>query len=286
MPLVVGGGATKVHTIKVPALANKGSLMPVETIIAPLPLLRDEEDRTFQVNHESLSHEQHCSGAYINALWPVDLEPKVGPYQLFSFQERTMKHLTGYRSAVLIARSGVGKLEVGLATGAAALAEQGDVRRVVILTWPSLVEYTAQRITEVTGHTDVLCARGTLGPRWRSYAGPERWVVVPYSCVYKDQNVLRATMGNTMLIIDSPSAIKNAWSNRSMATNRLISASSRCLTMMSPSEGQGPGECGTLFSMALKTSSWEPRARAAFTLARRNMERLDDFSMVTITASN
>jgi len=55
--------------------------------------------------------------------------------------------------------------------------------------------------------------------------------------------VLRATIGNTMLIIDSPSAIKNAWSNRSMATNRLISASSRCLTMMSPSEGQGPGEC-------------------------------------------
>jgi len=142
--------------------------MPVETIIAPLPLLRDEEDRTFQVNHESLSHEQHCSGAYINALWPVDLEPKVGPYQLFSFQERTMKAPNGlsvrgsYRAfRGWKARSGPGHC-------AAALAEQGDVRRVVILTWPSLVRIHGTTHHEVTGHTDVLCARGTLGPRWRS----------------------------------------------------------------------------------------------------------------------
>jgi hypothetical protein len=195
-----------------------------------------------------------------------------------------MKRLAGQRDAVVLARSGIGKVEVAIAAAAEALAEQNDIERVVILTLPALVTCTADLITQTTGHTDVLCANTPLGQRWRSYAGPERWVVIPYSCVDKDRDVLRATMGNTMLIIDSAVAVKNPTSDRARATRHLVDAATRRLMALSPSDVHYADEWNTLISLALSTTRAENLELADATrLARAN---LVDLAMVTITANN
>jgi superfamily II DNA or RNA helicase len=163
-------------------------------------------------------------------------EPQVEPYGLFPFQARAAKHLTTATatSGVLISRSGLGKSVVAAAVGAEILLNT-EVERVVILTPPVITHTWAHIITKTTGHEDVVTLTGSQGERWRTYANdPSRWLVVPYSVLSTDVEVMLPLMASSLVIICQAHNIKNPRAARSAAALRLNEAANRRLMLLGP----------------------------------------------------
>lgn len=218
---------------------------------------------------------------------PVTLAP-VGPYQvnvtlvdlanpagtivpsntradgeLFPFQRDIALELSKQKSAALIARSGVGKMEIAIAAARTHLTPDSEVERVVILTNPNLVSQWAREITKTTLPADVFDAYATreAGERWRNYsAGAQRWTVVPYSLLINDTDVLLTTMNNSLLLIDAMFQVKNPEAQRSVATLALAKAAAHRLTLLSTPQNYMLAQWHHVIKTALDPNETDPRS--------------------------
>lgn len=208
-------------------------------------------------------------------------EPPTQPYGLFPFQDRAAKHLIAATSGVLISRAGVGKSTVAAAVGAEALRST-EVERVVIIAPPYATHEWARIITHVTAHDDIIAGTTGAGERWRTYAtNPSRWMVVPYSVVATDVEVMLPLMATSMIIIDQAHNVKNPAAARSGATLRLNEAAARRLMLLGPAWQNGYDEWDFLISAALDPTG--TRRQVTRDIPARAGMNIGNTSMLTLS---
>jgi hypothetical protein len=117
-----------------------------------------------------------------------------------------------------------------------------------------------------------------MGNRWRTYmTTPCRWIVVSYSFVDHDADVLLALAPTALLVIDSPSQVKNPTAVRTVATSRLLTAAGSSLMLLNTPGHYKADEWEFLVDLALK-----PRDAAEREEIKRMAQEARDHARRTI----
>jgi hypothetical protein len=175
----------------------------------------------------------------------------------------------------------LGKSTVAAAVGAQTLLNTA-IERVVILTRLGGGDNWARTIAKTTGHEDVTTLTGSQGERWSTYAtNPARWMVVPYSVLATDVEVILALMASSLVIICQAHNIKNPAAARSAAALRLAEAAARRLMLLGPGCAGSFDEWRFLIATALAPAGDHRQALREIT-TRAGINR-GDTSMLTLT---
>jgi superfamily II DNA or RNA helicase len=241
---------------------------------------------------------------------PVDTITPVGPYQvditqvdlanpaatnppsaeradgtLYPFQVDIAAALSNQTSAAIVARSGIGKMEITVAVAKTHLEAQNEVDRVVILTNNRHAYQWMREILKTTLPNDVFDSYGPAGERWRTYsAGPQRWTVAPYSLLISDADVLETIMPSSLLVIDALPQVKNPEAQRTVATLRLAKAAARRLTLLQTPQNHSFAQWRHILTTALDPHETDlPSVQQA---CRDSYQMVGAHTIVTFTQQN
>jgi superfamily II DNA or RNA helicase len=178
--------------------------------------------------------EYHVELEILGPDWTNRSEQKTHPV-LFPFQERAISRISGKEAAILSATTGIGKTYMAIASANQALASH-ETERVLVLTHSVLTALWAREISVLAPNDDVEVITGPLGQRDHVYmTSRANWVIVPYSLLVNDVEILTHLATSSYLVIDSVSQVANPQSKRAVATKALARVAPRRLGLMPPS---------------------------------------------------
>lgn len=200
--------------------------------------------------------------------------------ELYPFQADLVRVLSHQRSAAIVAR-GLGKMEIAIASAKSHFGGPG-IERVVILTNNHHAYQWEREILKTTLPADVYAANGTVGDRWRTYAAtPARWLVVPYSLLATDADVLEAIMPSSLLLFDALPQVRNPEAQRTIAAHRLARVAANRLTMLQTPQSHSFAQWRHILTTALDPS--ETDLRSIQTAARESYQMVGTNTVITFT---